>query len=136
VAIELFLASVRLYAVGASSWPPSALCRRGIILASVGFMPSGHHLGLRRLYAVGAKVCSYKGPCCESVFFFRRKAAEEKKRLGRTEYRFAEYEYDEIRCEARTKRSPRTRNCVTSIRDAVCPRPPVGLPNRRPRFAS
>ncbi len=24
-----------------------------------------------------------------------------------TEYRFAEYEYDEIRCEARTKRSPR-----------------------------
>ena len=41
MAIELFLASVRLYAGGASSWPPSALCRRGIILASVGFMPSG-----------------------------------------------------------------------------------------------
>ena len=33
-------------------------------------------------------------------FFLRRKAAEEKKGLGRTEYRFAEYEYDEIRCEA------------------------------------
>ena len=37
----------------------------------------------------------------------------------RTEYRFAEYEYDEIQCEARTKRSPRTSSCVTSIRDAV-----------------
>ena len=28
------------------------------------------------------------------------------------EYRFAEYEYDEIRGEARTKRSPQTRSCV------------------------
>ena len=100
-----------------------------------------------RLYAVGAKTLELQGPCCESVFFFRRKAAEEKKGLGRTEYRFTEYEYDEIRCEARTKRSPRTRSCVTSIRDAVsgrnkpktapwseCPRPPVGLPNRKHSF--
>ena len=41
----------------------------------------------------------------------------------RTEYRFAEYEheYDEIRCEARTKRSPR---------------PPVGLPDRKHSFIS
>ena len=65
----------------------------------------------------------------------------------RTEYRFAEY--DEIRCEARTKRSPRTRSCVTSIRDAVSvatsrkqllgwkyPRPPVGSSDRKHSFIS
>ena len=51
-----------------------------------------------------------------------------------TEYRFAEYEYDEIRCEAGTKRSPRTRSCVTSIRDAVCLRPPVGSSDRKHSF--
>ena len=39
----------------------------------------------------------------------------------RTEYRFAEYEYDEIRCEARTKRSPRT---------------PVGSSDRKHSFIS
>ncbi len=78
MAIEFFLASVWLYAGG------------GIILASV------------RLYAGGAKTLELQGPCCGSVFFLRRKATEEKKGLGRTEYRFAEYEYDEIRCEART----------------------------------
>ena len=39
-------------------------------------------LGLRRLYAGGAKTCSYRGRIA-GLFFFRRKAAEEKKRLGR-----------------------------------------------------
>ena len=39
----------------------------------------------------------------------------------RTEYRFAEYEYDEIRCEERTKRSPR---------------PPVGSSDRKHSFIS
>ena len=41
------------------------------------FKPIRDLLGLRRLYAVGAKICSY-------------------------EYRFAEYEYDEIRRYAQT----------------------------------
>ncbi|RLS69609.1 MAG: hypothetical protein DWH99_12585 [Planctomycetota bacterium] len=56
-----------------------------------------------------------------------------------TEYRpprRTEYEYDEIRCEARTKRSPRTRSCFTNIRDAVCPRPPVGSSDRKHSFIS
>ena len=77
-----------------SSWPPSASCRRG-------------------------QDWQLQGPCCGSVFFLRRRAAEEKNGLGQIEYRFAEYEYDEIRCEARTKRSPRTRIFVTSISDAL-----------------
>ena len=63
MAIELFLASVRLYAVGASSWPP------------FGFMPAGPRL------------LSYKGRVA-SFFFFRRKAAEERKGLGRIAERF------------------------------------------------
>ncbi len=54
----------------------------------------------------------------------------------RTEYRFAEYEYDEIPCDAGTKRSPKTRSCVTSIRDAVCPKPPVGSSDRKHRVIS
>ena len=37
---------------------------------------------------------------------------------------------------ARTKRSPWTRSCVTSIRDAVCPRPPVGSSDRKHSFIS
>ena len=51
---------------------------------------SGHRslLGLRRLHAGGAKTCSYEY------------------RFAEYEYRFAEheheYEYDEIRCDART----------------------------------
>ena len=56
-----------------------------------------------------------------------------------TEYRpprRTEYEYDEIRGEARTKKSPRTRSCVTSIRDAVCPRPPFGSSDRKHSFIS
>jgi len=76
-----------------SSWPPSASCRRGIFLASVGFMPSGHLLGLRRLHAGGASSwppsascrrgqgLQLQRPCCGSVFF-RRKAAEENNGLG------------------------------------------------------
>ena len=52
----------------------------GIILASVGFMPSGHHLGLRRLYAVGAKVCSYRGRIAS--LFFSSAARRQKRRKG------------------------------------------------------
>ncbi len=68
---------------------------------------------------------------------------------GGHEHRFTEHDHDEIRCEARTKRSPRTRSCVTSIRDAVsgrnkpktapwveCPRPPVGSSDRKHSFIS
>jgi len=46
-------------------------------------LPSAHRalLGLRRLHAVGAKTCSYRGHVA-GLFFFRRKAAEEKKGLG------------------------------------------------------
>ena len=54
-----------------SSWPPSASCQRGILLASVGFMPAGPRLAATRAVL---RVC----------FFFRRKAAEEKKGMGRT----------------------------------------------------
>ena len=77
-----------------SSWPPSASCRRGIFLASVGFMPSGHLLGLRRLHAVGAKVCSYRGHVA-GLFF---SAARRRKRTtgwGRSHERFGLTECDE-----------------------------------------
>ena len=51
-----------------------------LFLASVCFMPSGHHLGLRRLYAVGAKVCSYRGRV--AGLFFSSAARRQKRRKG------------------------------------------------------
>ena len=43
------------------------------------------------------------------------------------------YEYDEIRCEARTKRSPQTRSCVGWN---ALGRPPVGSSDRKHSFIS
>ncbi len=103
------------------SWPPfgfmSARPKRAeLFLASVGFMPAGPRLAAT---GVGPQFPREPSRSTIRVAAFQTAIEYEYRPLRRTEYRFAEHEYDEIRCEARKNSVDRVRGGdFTHVNDA------------------